>query len=367
MAMPRVVRWVLKALLALVVLLAVVVATGLLYREWRQYGAERTMTIAAANGIDETTFLRVGNTRQWLSIRGQDRRNPVLLVVHGGPGASLGAMAPSFVPWERDYVVVQWDQPGAGRTFGAAGRLFDSRLTIESIAADGNRIAEFLRGHLRQDRIVLVGWSWGSALGLHMIKARPDLFAAYVGTGQVVSMKEGEALAYAQVLAKARQRADADAVAELEGIGPPPYEAMRELGVQRKWASAYEAYGSNLSMLVDTLLAPRSSLTDTYDFASGLIQSQTHFFGSAMNGPMTTFDIRQLGNSFEVPIFVVQGTADDYTPAALSRAYVNGLSAPDKEFVPIAGAGHFAVVSRPEEFLTAMNTRLRRVSASQRK
>src|SRR5918994_1752130 len=128
MPAPRLVRWLLKGLLGLVVILAVVVACGLVYRAWRQNQAEATMTISSANGIDESSFLRIGNTRHWLSIRGQDRSKPVVLLIHGGPGASLGAMAPSFVPWERDYVVVQWDQPGAGRTFGEAGRVFDPSL-----------------------------------------------------------------------------------------------------------------------------------------------------------------------------------------------------------------------------------------------
>ena len=362
MRVPRVVRWSLKALLGLVVVLVVVLASGLVYRAWRQHRAETTMTVSAANGIDETTVLRIGNTRQWISIRGQDRRNPVVLVLHGGPGASLGAMALSFVPWERDYVVVHWDQPGAGRTFGEAGRVFDPSLTIESIAADGTRVAEFLRSRLQQNQIILVGWSWGSALGIHMIKTRPDLFAAYFGTGQVVNMKEGEALAYTRVLAKARKRGDADAVAELEQIGPPPYDSLPELGVQRKWASAYEGYASNVTLLFDGLLAPRTSLTDTYDFVSGLIQSQNHFFGPSMNGPFIHADLKRLGFEFAVPIFVVQGTEDDYTPAALSRAYVDGLSAPDKEFIPIEGAGHFAIVSRADEFSSAMTGRLRRLS-----
>jgi pimeloyl-ACP methyl ester carboxylesterase len=358
MATRRIVRWVLRGLLALVAVLVVVLATALIYRAWRQSQAGTAMAIATADGIDETTFLTVGNTRQWISIRGQDRRKPVVLLVHGGPGATLGAMALSFVPWERDYVVVQWDQPGAGRTFGEAGRVFDPSLTIESIAADGIRVAEHLTRHLRQERIILVGWSWGSALGLHMVKARPDLFAAFVGTGQVVNMKEGEALAYTRVLAKARQRGDAEAVAELERIGPPPYSALQELGTQRQSASAYEGYASDVALLSDWLLAPRASLADAYDFVSGLIQSQNHFFGPAMNGPMVDLDLRRLGLAFEVPIVVVQGTEDDYTPAALSRAYVDELSAPYKQFIPIDGAGHFAIVSRADEFLRAMKEAL---------
>jgi pimeloyl-ACP methyl ester carboxylesterase len=196
-----------------------------------------------------------------------------------------------------------------------------------------------------------------------MVKARPDLFAAFIGTGQVVNMQEGEALAYSRVLTKARQRGDAGAVAELEKIGPPPYDALQELGVQRKWAAVYEGYASNAGLLFEWLLAPRTSLADTRNFVSGLIQSQNHFFGSAMNRPFVTTDLRSLGLEFDVPVFVIQGAEDDYTPAALSRAYVDALHAPAKEFVPIEGAGHFAIVSRPDEFLNAMKVRLRQLTS----
>src|SRR5262245_44103854 len=153
MATPRAVRWFVKGLLALIVLLLVVLACGLAYRAWRQSQAAGAMTISAPGGIDEAMFLTIGNRQQWISIRGQDRTKPVVLMVHGGPGASHGGMAPLFVPWERDYVVAQWDQPGAGKTFGAAGRIFDGSLTIQSMAADGIQVAEYLRNHLKQDRI----------------------------------------------------------------------------------------------------------------------------------------------------------------------------------------------------------------------
>lgn len=362
MPLRRIVRWFLKSLLALLAVLVIVLATALAYRAWRQHEGAGTMTISSAHGIDEATLLPIGSSRQWVSIRGQDRSNPVALVLHGGPGATLGSMSLSFIPWERDFVVAQWDQPGAGRTFGAGGRRFDPSLTIDSITTDGIRVAEYLRAHLGQSRIILVGWSWGSVLGVHMIKARPDLFAAYIGTGQIVNMQEGEALAYARVLAKARMRGDTAAVNQLEEIGAPPYDAPRKLGVQRKWATAYEGYSSSTALLTDWFLAPRVSLTDAYDFLTGLIQSQNHFFGAAMDGPLVTTDLRRLGFEFEVPVFVLEGTEDDYTPAALSRAYVDAITAPQKEFVPIEGAGHLAIVSRSNEFLTAMKARLRRSS-----
>jgi pimeloyl-ACP methyl ester carboxylesterase len=360
----RALKWLLKGLLVLVVVVALIVGSGLGYRAWRQHSAEQLMQIAAADGIDESMFVTIGGTEQWVTIRGQDRSNPIVLVLHGGPGTPIAGLAPAFLPWERDFVVVQWDQPGAGRTYRAAGRVLDPALTIESMARDGNELAEFLRRHLGKDKIIVLGWSWGSALGLHMVKARPDLFAAYVGTGQVVDMQEGEALAYANVVEKARQRRDAAALAELEAIGPPPYAALAEIEVQRKWAANYELGRSmETALVLPQLFAPRITLADLYDLAMGSLAAARHFMGLTMSGPMTQMDLHTLGLEFAVPIFVVQGTADDFTPAALSRAYVEQISAPQKAFVPIEGAGHFALTERSEEFLRILRERVRPLAA----
>jgi pimeloyl-ACP methyl ester carboxylesterase len=194
-----------------------------------------------------------------------------------------------------------------------------------------------------------------------MIKSRPDLFVAFFGTGQVVNMREGEAVAFARVLRKARQRGDVDAIRDLERIGPPPYESLAEIGTHRKWAGAYEEYASTVSLLAAELLAPRASLRDTYDLVTGLLRSQDHFFGPSMDRPFVDLDLRRLGHRFEVPVFIVQGLEDDYTPPEVSRSYLDWIDAPVKELVGVQGAGHFTLVSRASEFLAIMRERLRRL------
>jgi pimeloyl-ACP methyl ester carboxylesterase len=239
-------------------------------------------------------------------------------------------------------------------------------MTIESIARDGNRVTELVQDRLGQQRVILLGWSWGSAVGLHMIKARPDLYAAFVGTGQVVDMDEGEALAYEQVLAKARQRGDREAIADLEAIGPPPYDSLAELSTQRRWAATYEGYGSTSALLAGELLAPRSSLQDVWHLIAGVQRSTMHFFGPTLKGPFAGTDLRTLGLRYDVPVYIVQGTADDYTPAEPSRRFVEEISAPDKAFVPVADAGHFAVVTHAAEFLTMLTDLVARLDGVSR-
>jgi pimeloyl-ACP methyl ester carboxylesterase len=81
-----------------------------------------------------------------------------------------------------------------------------------------------------------------------------------------------------------------------------------------------------------------------------------------MDRPFVNTDLRRLGHRFEVPVFVVQGLEDDYTPPEVSRNYLDWIDAPVKEFVGLEGAGHFALVSRASEFLAIMKERLRRLS-----
>ena len=357
----RLVRWILRGGLGILATLIVVLGCGLIYRASVQRENARLLIIDTPNGIDEGSFVSIGGVPQWITLRGHDRRNPVVLVLHGGPGGPMVGQALPLLEWERHFVVAHWHQPGAGRTFGAAGRTIDANATIESVARDGILVAEYLTKRLDARRIVVAGWSWGSALGIHMIKSRPDLFAAFFGTGQVVNMREGESVAYARVLRKARRRGDADAIRDLERIGPPPYESLAEIGTHRKWAGAYEDYASTASLLAAELLAPRTSLRDVFDLGNGLLRSQDHFFGPSMDRPFVDLDLRRLGPRVAVPVFVIQGLEDDYTPPEVSRSYLDWIDAPVKEFVGLQGAGHFAIVSRASEFLAIMRERLRRL------
>ena len=125
---------------------------------------------------------------------------------------------------DRYFTVVQWDQRGAGRTFGRNGAAAASTITIERMVQDGVELAELLSKRLQKDKIVLVGHSWGSILGVFMAKARPELFYAFVGTGQVADPARNYAVAYAALVEWASREGNSRALQDLNEIGPPPYK-----------------------------------------------------------------------------------------------------------------------------------------------
>jgi pimeloyl-ACP methyl ester carboxylesterase len=166
--------------------------------------------------IDERGFVPIGGIEQWITIKGADAKNPVVLFVHGGPGDAISPFADAmFAGWEKDFTLVQWDQRGAGRTYGRGGPSIEARLTLERIVQDGVEVAEYLTSHLHKKKIVLVGGSWGSPVGIHLAKKRPDLFTGYVGTAQLVNMRENTRASYGRVVAYARDMNDPVAVEEL--------------------------------------------------------------------------------------------------------------------------------------------------------
>jgi pimeloyl-ACP methyl ester carboxylesterase len=344
-----------RTLLAVLVLILALTASGLAYRAYRHHELAKATVIDLVSGIDEAFFTKIGGIDQWISIRGQQRDNPVLLLLHGGPGFALSPMPRNFLfRWTQHFTLVQWDQRGAGKTFGKSGPLEPS-VTIARMVLDGVEVAEFLRAKLHKPKMVLVGISWGSNIGVQMAKARPDLFYAYVGTGQAVNQRKYRPLAYAQLLAEARKRNDRQAVEELEANGPPPYDSTARATVHTKWANAYEpgqpsAWNLLSIVLFDSDAGPR----DLRDYARGIATSQDHF-----REAVEASDLVAIGTDFEVPFFVFQGALDRVTPAQPVQAYVESITAPQKQLVLIPDGGHNVMVTKSDEFLSLLVQRVR--------
>jgi pimeloyl-ACP methyl ester carboxylesterase len=304
--------------------------------------------------VDEGLFVDIDGQPQWVTVRGRDRRNPVLLLLHGGPGIAMSSQAPLFAAWERDFTLVQWDQPGGGATLARNGPNGTGPLTIARFVADATAVAEWARDHLHARKIVVMGVSWGTILGLHLAARRPDLVAAYVGTGQVVDGPRGQTLGYDLALEAARRRGDAAAVAELEKAGPPPYTRFEDFIVRQKYVNppgqpSSAAEKAAIAGAARIVAAPPPA--DARWVARGLPKMSTQdavqaFLDAQKAAFQETgrFQAASLGLTFQVPMFFFQGEDDLNTPTALVREYEARIRAPRKALVLIPGAGHMAIV-----------------------
>jgi pimeloyl-ACP methyl ester carboxylesterase len=328
-------------------------------RVHRQHVTAEQLAILTSNGIDEAMYVKIGGIDQWIQIRGQDRDNPVLLCLHGGPGATWLPLTAVFAPWEKDFTVVQWDQRGAGKSLEASGSSIASTMSIQRMSDDGIELAEFLRAHLKKEKILLLGHSWGSILGVHMVLQRPDLFYAYVGTGQVAQMTRSQQISYDHLLEKARAASDKSSVQALVEIGPPPFDRMQKVAVYFHQLEPYEVepdrYAQSGLMGGAIFNAPNFSLRDILNRARGFERIPTWSLYQAM----LSTDLSSLGSTFKVPVFFFQGAQDEVTEASLVQEYFDKVDAPHKEIVLFEGEGHFAVLTQPGKFLKELDTRVR--------
>lgn len=336
------------------ILLAVAVVMGapLGYVLLRRRTVARGLALPPS-GIAEHGYVRIGGVDQWVQIRGIDRANPILLMLHGH-GVSMVPLTPLYTAWEKHFTVVQWDRRTVGRTRRANRRSGDADWTFDRFVADGIELVEHLRRRLGQDRVLLAGHSQGTVIGVGMARRRPDLFHAYVGLSQMVDMSRNESIVYERLLAQTRA-AGRDRVAKgLAGLGPPPY-ADRKTWIRRlRYTMTVDPEGRAWQKvaIARVLLMPGYSVADVLGWFTDVTVFPQHLYEETMAVTPQT-----LGTRFEVPVLLVHGTDDAFAIPELAREYAERIEAPAKAYVPLAGLGHLAPFLAPDRILAELTRR----------
>jgi proline iminopeptidase len=348
--------------LAIVPGTVVVVALGLLgLRAWRQARVAASLVIRTPNGIDESRFVQIGGIEQWVSIRGEDLANPVIVVAHGGPGSSLTPfIAIVSRAWERHFTVVHWDQRGAGLTYSRAKQA-QVEMTLERIALDGLEVTAHALQRTGQARAVLLGTSWGTMVAVTMARRRPELFHALVGAGQAVDGVRNEIVGYEALRARVRAAGDARSEAALVQIGHPlrpPQWTLKQIMIERRiligrYAPPGER-GMQTRIALALLTAPGHSLAQALDWVGA-----ASFSVAALQDSIASYSDGPPYPPLAMPFIVIQGADDIQTPTSLAAEYVEAIEAPAKRFVSLPGGGHMASVAMPEAFLQALLTDVR--------
>jgi proline iminopeptidase len=298
--------------------------------------------------IEEASFITIGGVEQWVTIRGDDRRNPVLLLLHGGPGDVQSPFVSTYAPYEKAFVLVQWDQRGAGRTFarnGAAG------LTREALIADGIDLAEQLHRRFPGSPLILFSHSWGSIIATGMAQQRPDLFVAYVGTGQVTSWAGMVQFQFDFLEQRYKEKGDTAGLAALEAIGKPdPKDLDQYFTFSRPIRQNMNA--SDTAWL--TGLRTLYSANGVAEAVVKVIGDGMMASGRALVDASVATNLRATATSFKIPYFVIQGRHDLFSPTPLVEVYFNEVSAPKKRLIIIEDAGHFALSTHQAEVIAAL-------------
>lgn len=303
------------------------------------------------NSIAELTELELNGREQWISLRGWDQSKPVLLFLAGGPGGSqMAAVRHELSELEKHFVVVNWDQPGSGKSYYAERT---ENISIETYIQDGYALTEYLKERFSQEKIYLVGESWGSALGIFLIDSFSDSYHAFIGTGQMIDFVETEQMDYEKALDIAIEKNDTAIVEKLEKNGFPPY-----YGENVTWKSAiYLNYLSSYMANNPAIHNPGYStfrdigsseygLLDKINYFRGIINTYNHVYQQ-----LYSIDLRTDYTTLDVPIYFFLGRYDLNAPTSLVEEYLQVLNAPNSEIKWFEHSGHSPWINERDKFM----------------
>jgi len=288
--------------------------------------------------INRSEYVPVNSQKLYLVIRSADRKLPILLWVHGGPG---GAERPLFRYFnselERHFTVVYWDQRGAGRSFDPkADRL---GLTIARHLADLNAIIDHLRSTLRPAKVLLVGHSWGAALSIFYAGAHPHKVSAVFAVNPLVSVREQRQAEYKFVLAEAARRHDDKVLHAAEKIGPPPYkEADQVLALEKlseKYGGVFHTRPARVRIMLRAFVA---GLVWPWEIPRYIHANNESL--QAMNEELLGLDLARSTSAIDVPVVFFLGRYDRHADARVAAAYFETLRAPVKRLIWFENSAH---------------------------
>lgn len=314
--------------------------------------------IVTPNGVQETFEATLGGTKQVVNVRGANRDNPILVFVHGGPGAVEMPFAWAFQrPWEDIFTVVHYDQRGAGRSYLLNDPAsIAPTMTLDRYRDDAIELIDLLRDRYSKRKVVLMGHSWGSVVGLSVALERPDLLHAYVGVGQAIDFRAGEKAGMAWTRAKALAAGDKEAIAAIDSLAPYPTSGPFTIAKADGWRKYAMPYGALLYNRppATTLYFQQPRLSPEY----GPADLQAWSKGSAFS--VTTLWPRLADISFarddtlKVPLIFFLGRHDYVVPAPVAAAWLAKAKAPSKKLVWFENSAHIPMMEEPGLFFAAL-------------
>jgi len=309
------------------------------------------------NSIAELIEVELNGHKQWISLRGWDKNNPVLLFLAGGPGGTqMAAVRHELSDLEKDYVVVNWDQPGSGKSYDATDI---KDITVETYIEDGQALTEYLTERFDKEKIYLIGESWGSALGIFLIDHYPESYHGFIGTGQMIDFEETERMDYQLAMEIAREKNDRKMIGKLEDKGVPPYYGKDVLWrsatylnyLSHQMSSNPEIHNSGYNTFRD-IGSSEYGMLDKVNYARGIINTFNHVYQQLYD-----IDLREDYAELEVPVYFFLGRHDLNAPTSLVEEYVEILEAPEKEILWFEHSGHNPWINERDQFVEEVRNR----------
>lgn len=305
--------------------------------------------------VSEKVWVEVNGIRQGMFIRGENPQNPVILYLHGGPGTPMLQFVSYLEKSERlekYFTVCYWDQRGAGMTYSKSTD--PSTMTVEQMVEDTSEVTEYLKSRFGQDKIYLLGHSWGSYLGVKTIEKYPENYLAYIGIGQVTNQTESERLAHNYMLNHAKDINDKDVIEKLGKYDPyaddfPSLDYLTKIRTEilNKYKIGHLHQGVTFQDILKSLFVFKGyTLTEKANWLLGADFSMIYLFPVVLEDDLFVSSVK-----FEVPFYIIQGAYDYQVSQVLAEKYLDVLEAPEKDFFTFANSAHSPNMEEPETFI----------------
>ena len=315
------------------------------------------------HGVEILESVSIGGIKQWIHIRGRNKDNPILLYLHGGPGwPHIGWYDAIQRPWENHFTVIQWDQRQTGKSYQSM-KSIGHTISHQQYRQDAEEMIAFLRNRFSVEKIFLMGTSYGSYLGMHMVKKRPEWFYAYVGVGQVVAIDRHIKAEYELLLAYAKEHDQPELADKIETIKQdtdpdnPAKSFYKNSSYLMDQASRIgKAYCKSLNSMFSIVsfekwVSPHYTLKDNFYRKFGSSHDASHPFAKEFmqyNLP------KEIGSSFEVPIFFFTGSHDYHVAFTVTDQWFKSINAPFKEQIWFHDSAHVPFQTEPAAFAAAL-------------
>lgn len=303
------------------------------------------------DSLAEATYLTLGGLKQWVLLRGKSIHNPILIFLHGGPGISVQGLLRYYnSELENHFLVVGWDQRGTGKSYSP--RIDPKTMNIPQFISDLHELIQYLKDRFQQDKVYLMGESWGSLLGALYAYKYPQDILSYVGVGQVSDVKKSEKLSYEFALTQAKKLNHTKAIRELNSITSPG-KCYKDVKKQRKWLVKFGGmhYGkTSLSYLLPKLLSrDEYALPDIIRLVLG-----SHMSLSSLWPQVFATNLFLQVPKLKVPAYFLLGRHDKSVSTTLAAEYFDFLEAPYKKLIYFEESGHNPFIETPQQFNEAV-------------
>jgi pimeloyl-ACP methyl ester carboxylesterase len=286
----------------------------------------------------------LGNYPQYVLIRGKNNEDPILLFLHGGPGMPTMYLAHDFQrDLEKVFVVVQWDRRGTGKSYESVASA--PNLSVSQEIKDSVELIDQLRARFHQEKIYLVGFSYGSYLGILVAQRVPERLHAYIGIGQLAcSEEESRQIQDEWLTRQASMAHDYEALDELVGKKPLDREKLLfkcggEIHLAHNW----------WPLLWSGIRSPEYTFQDISNVRKGVQFTASHLRYDVIDG-----SILDNVSSIRIPVYFFSGRYDYTDPTSCTVRLFNSLTAPIKRMVWFEHSAHFVFFEEPEQLALAM-------------